>query len=89
MLICMRTTLNLNDELASAAREEARRSGTTVTALIEEGLRRVLAERGPEEVQRRIDMLLEHGREIAVALPAEWRHRDPADHLYDDRGLPA
>ena len=46
----MRTTIRLNDRLLEQAREEARRRGATLTALIEEGLRRELArskETGP------------------------------------------
>lgn len=35
----MRTTLNLNDDLAQRAREAAAREQTTLTRLIEEGLR--------------------------------------------------
>jgi hypothetical protein len=90
MLICMRTTLNIDDELAAAAKTEALRSGTTMTSLIEEGLRKVLAERATDDtVQRRVDRILAHGRAIAAALPEEWRHGDPTDHLYDERGLPA
>jgi hypothetical protein len=91
MLVCMRTTLNIDDQLAAAAKAEAQRSGTTVTSLVEEGLRKVLAERVPDEgdLQRRIDRILAHGRAIAAELPDEWRYGDPADHLYDDRGLPA
>lgn len=91
MLVCMRTTLNIDDALAAAAKAEAQRSGTTVTSLVEEGLRKVLAERAPEDedLQRRVDRILAHGRAIAAALPDEWRHGDPTDHLYDERGLPA
>lgn len=35
----MRTTLNLNDDLAQRAKEAAARERTTLTRLIEEGLR--------------------------------------------------
>lgn len=38
----MRTTIRLSDALLDRARREARRRGTTVTALIEEGLQTVL-----------------------------------------------
>lgn len=44
MLVCMRTTLNLPDALVEAAKQRAADRGTTLTSLIEEGLRRVLAE---------------------------------------------
>jgi plasmid stability protein len=42
MLICMRTTINLPDALAEAAKAKAAADGRTVTSLIEEGLRAVL-----------------------------------------------
>jgi hypothetical protein len=40
----MRTTVRLDDALLNQARHEAARRGETLTALIEEGLRRVLAQ---------------------------------------------
>ena len=43
MLICMRTTLNLPDGLMQVAKARAAQDGRTVTSLIEEGLRLVLA----------------------------------------------
>jgi plasmid stability protein len=44
MLICMRTTINLPDGLAEAAKQRAAEQGRTLTSMIEEGLRRVLAD---------------------------------------------
>lgn len=46
MLRCMRTTLNLPDGLMEAAKARAMSQGRTLTSLIEEGLRAVLADRG-------------------------------------------
>lgn len=43
MLVRMRTTLNLPDALAEAAKARAAREGRTLTSLVEEGLRTVLA----------------------------------------------
>lgn len=40
----MENTVEIADSLLAAANVEARRRGTTVRALIEEGLRRVIAE---------------------------------------------
>lgn len=46
MLICMRTTVNIGDDLLRQARILAARTGRTVTSLIDEGLRRVIAAAG-------------------------------------------
>ena len=47
MLICMRTTINLPDALAEAAKAKAAAEGRTFTSLVEEGLRAVLAVEPP------------------------------------------
>lgn len=44
MLICMRTTINLPDALAEAAKAKAAAEGRTFTSVVEEGLRAVLAD---------------------------------------------
>lgn len=43
MLVCMRTTINLPDGLAEAAKARAAAEGRTFTSVVEEGLRAVLA----------------------------------------------
>jgi len=40
----MKTTIELGDEWPRAAKDRARQDGTTLRALVEDGLRRVLAE---------------------------------------------
>jgi hypothetical protein len=42
MLVCMRTTINLPDGLAEAAKAKSRALGITFTRLVEEGLRAML-----------------------------------------------
>jgi plasmid stability protein len=42
MLICMRTTLNLDDELVAAAKQRAAEESRTLTSIVEDGLRAVL-----------------------------------------------
>jgi len=49
MLICMRTTINLPDGLAEAARSRAAAEGRTFTSLVEEGLRTVLERTPPHD----------------------------------------
>ena len=44
----MRTTLELDDELLAEASEYARKTGQPLRALVEEGLRRVLTNDGPQ-----------------------------------------
>lgn len=43
MLICMRTTLVLDDRLVKQAKREAARRGTTLGAIVDEALRMALA----------------------------------------------
>ena len=43
MVFHMKTTLNIDDTVMQRLREEAARRGTTMSALVEAGLRRVLA----------------------------------------------
>ncbi len=45
MLVCMRTTINLPDALADAAKHRAAEEGRTFTSVVEEGLRTVLEAR--------------------------------------------
>ena len=44
----MKTTLNIDDTLMRELREEAARRGTTMSALVEAGLRRILEEHVPD-----------------------------------------
>ena len=43
MLLCMRTTIELNDELLRAAKREAAKEQTTLRAVVERALRTYLA----------------------------------------------
>lgn len=51
MLICMRTTLNLEDGLMKELKQEAAARGTTLTAVMEEAMREHLR-RGREATSR-------------------------------------
>ncbi|MEX2292762.1 MAG: hypothetical protein WD691_03160 [Acidimicrobiales bacterium] len=48
----MRTTINLHDGLAEAAKRRARDEGRTFTSLVEEGLRSVLAQPRGSDTER-------------------------------------
>jgi len=53
MLCCMRTTVDLPDELLRQARTRAAEEGTTLTALLADGLRlRLSAAEAPHEPRR-------------------------------------
>lgn len=58
----MKTTLNLDDELMLAARERARRTGMTLTALISDALRSALA--APAPVPFRLHLPVTRGRRM-------------------------
>lgn len=84
MLICMRTTLNLDDELAAAAKREAARRGQTFTSLLEEGLRGLL-DQADRDAETRTASILRISREMGARA---GRLPDPQELLYDDAGLP-
>lgn len=47
-MVChMKTTLNIDETVMRQLREEAARRGTTMSSLVEAGLRRILADPGP------------------------------------------
>jgi Bacterial antitoxin of type II TA system, VapB len=58
----VKTTLNLDDNLMRAARDRARRDGLTLTALISDALRKMLAE--PPPAAFRLDLPVTHGRRL-------------------------
>lgn len=51
MVSHMKTTLNIDETVMRRLREEAAQRGTTMSALVEAGLRRVLATRTPADGQ--------------------------------------
>ena len=53
--VCMRTSVHIPDDLLKRAKRKAAEEGRTLTSLIEEGLRTVLAEKATE---RRHDLVL-------------------------------
>ena len=54
MLICMRTTLDLDDHLLKEAKQLAAERGTTLTALMEDALRIVVRRVEKQKPRRRV-----------------------------------
>jgi hypothetical protein len=52
----MRTTIRLDDQLLADAKRYARESGRTLTAVIEDALRQVLARRTPDRPRERVTL---------------------------------
>lgn len=48
MVVCMRTTIDISDALFHSAKKVTQRDGVSLRALVEEGLRKILLERGTE-----------------------------------------
>lgn len=81
----MKTTIELSDAALDEARRVAAREGTSLRALIEEGLRRVLAERRSRRAGFRLRRVTFGGEGLAPELAGEsW----PAirDSIYRERG---
>ena len=81
MVVHMKTTVEIADPLLEHAKLEARRRGTTVRALIEEGLRIVL------EPTRPANFTLRPAAVSGVA-PSRWDELQPDERLavmYGDR----
>lgn len=80
----MKTSIEIPDPLLDQARKEAAREGTTVKALITEGLRRLLAERGSGKAFKlRKATFKGKGLQPDVAEGAWEKIRDL---VYEDRG---
>jgi hypothetical protein len=58
----LRTTVRLEEALLARAKQEAHLRGSTVTALIEEGLRAVLASGGKPQPRRRVRLPVSRAR---------------------------
>lgn len=63
MLFCMRTTLNLDDNLMRSAKESAARTGKTLTTVIEDALR-VVINSGQRAADHPFDPVVSEGRPL-------------------------
>jgi hypothetical protein len=80
----MKTTVEISDPLMAAARAAADRDGTTVRALIERGLRLVLAERKERAPFRLRDASFTGAGLHPDAVDADWQTL--RERSYEDRG---
>jgi hypothetical protein len=79
----MRTTLDLDDELLRATKRLAAERGTTLTALLEEALRLLLANRSRRKPPFRLRLLIKKG----TALPGfDLADRDSLYERMEGRG---
>jgi|GEM_PF-708533 len=77
----MKTTIEMSDPLFKSAKELAQRSQTTLRALIEEGLRRVISD---SQVKIKPAFKLKkasvRGRAMLIAAPVRWQQLEE-DHV--------
>lgn len=73
----MKTTIDVSDALFNSAKEFAQKSQTTMRALVEEGLRRVLADSqaNPKPAFKLKDARV-HGKEILISDPRRWQQME-------------
>ncbi len=85
----MKTTIEMSDPLFKSAKELAQRSQTTLRALIEEGLRRVISE---SQIKSRPAFKLKkasvRGKAILMNEPTKWQQLEEV-HVLQTVQLPA
>lgn len=77
----MKTTIEVSDALFNSAKEFAQQSQTTMRALVEEGLRRVLADsQAKAKPAFKLKDASVHGKEILISDPRRWQQMEE-DHV--------
>ena len=77
----MKTTIELSDPLFQSAKKLAQESQTTLRALIEEGLRRVLSEQTPKPKQAfKLKNASVRGNAMLISDPRQWQSEE-TEHL--------
>ena len=85
MVTHMKTTVDISDALLSEARKVAAREGTTVRALIEDGLRRALEGRRKQGGSFRLRKASVRGKGLQPGVrEGSWEH--VRDLAYEGRG---
>ena len=75
----MKTTIEVSDALFESAKELARRSKTTMRALIEDGLRRVVNEQLPDAAPAfKLKNESVRGKTILIEDPRRWQEEEQA-----------
>jgi hypothetical protein len=77
----MKTTLDISDPLFNSAKALAQQSHTTLRALVEEGLRRVLSD-SPSKAKTafRLKDASVRGKHILITDPRQWQQMEE-DHV--------
>ncbi|GAB4213404.1 MAG: hypothetical protein Fur007_07500 [Rhodoferax sp.] len=77
----MKTTIDLSDALFAKAKDVARERQTSLRALVEEGLRRVLSEAAsPVKPTFKLKDASVHGAEVLLPNPRDWQQLEE-DHV--------
>ncbi len=77
----MKTTVEVSDALFNSAKQFAQQSQTTMRALIEEGLRRVLNDsQAKAKPAFRLKDASVRGKKLLVSDPRQWQHMEE-DHV--------
>ncbi len=83
MLYCMKTTIDIADALLARAKRHAKRSGIPLRAVVEEGIRRVLAAEDAPTTYRLPDLSVGDARDENPLERMSWP--DLRDAIYGDR----
>jgi len=76
----MKTTIDLSDALFAAAKNVAHERQTSLRALVEEGLRRVLSDSTPQDKPAfKLKDARVHGQEVLLPNPRDWQQLE-TDH---------
>lgn len=77
----MKTTIDVSDALFAMAKNVARERQTTLRALVEEGLRRVLSEATSQvKPSFKLTDARVHGEEVLLPNPRDWQQLED-DHV--------
>lgn len=73
----MKTTIEVSDALFLSAKNFAQQSQTTMRALVEEGLRRVLSDAQPQRKQafKLVDASV-RGKKVLISDPQHWQQME-------------